>query len=645
MFHLFRSRRQAVRILLGAVLGLIAISMVVTLIPGIYGGGSSGTTDTVLAEVRGEEVTLNEAQEQLQDAARNQRLPAGAFKFMAPQVVQQLITDKALLQEADRLGLGVTDEEMVDLLKLNLPFLFPGGTFVGKDAYARFVAERFNNKSVPEFETLVRKDLMMMKLRRLITDAVTVTPAELEKEYRRRNEKARIEYATVSEASVKSGLTASQAEIEDHFKKNRTAYPLPERRTFQYLVIDDARAATNIQITPAEVERYYNENRERFRVQDRVRVTHILLKTTDKKEDEIKKIEARVQDLLKQARAGKDFAELAKSNSEDTASAPKGGEVGWVTRGQTVPEFDAKAFSMKPGEISDLVKTQYGFHILKVLEKDNARMKPLAEVEATIRQEITRDRAELEKLRLADRARAAAQKYAQNLVQAGGEVGIPVLTGTLVDRNAALPEVGAEPALMDSLFAATKGVVVGPVQLASKTVVAVVTEVQPSRQAELAEVMDRVKTDTIAAKAREAVEARAQKLLERAQALGGDLKKAAKEFGAEVKTSDAFPRDGSIPGLGPASSVAQAFTAPAHTLAGPVAAGADRAVYKVIERIEADMAGFEGEKGIIRENIAGTRQNEAFEVFKDELRERLKRQGKIKIYQDRVDRFVGGGRG
>ena len=192
-----------------------------------------------------------------------------------------------------------------------------------------------------------------------------------------------------------------------------------------------------------------------------------LLKTTDKKEDEIKKIEARAQDLLKQARAGKDFSELAKSNSEDTASASKGGDVGWVTRGQTVPEFEAKAFTMKPGEISDLVKTQYGFHILKLVAKDNARMKPLAEMEGTIRQEITRDRAELEKTRLADRARAAAQKYTQNLDQAGREVGIPALTATLADRSTVLPELGMEPALMETVFAAAKGVVVGPVQLTS----------------------------------------------------------------------------------------------------------------------------------------------------------------------------------
>lgn len=644
MFQLFRSRRQGLRIVLGLIVASMAISMVVTLIPGIFGSSSSPGSDAVLAEVGGDAITLRDAQLQLEKASRARGLPPGAARFLAPQVVGEMVAQRALMLEAERLGLTVSDKELVDLLRTAIPMLFPGGNFVGRAQYEAFIEQKFE-RTVADFESLLKEDVTTSKLRRLVVDGVVLAPGELEQDYKRQNEKVRIEFAAITPASVEASLSIAPAEVEEHFKKSRTTYTLPERRSFQYVVIDDAKVAGRVQATAQELQRYYSENKDRFRVQDRVHVTHLLFKTTDKKEDEVKTTEAKAQEVLKQVKAGKDFAGLAKANSEDTASAAKGGDIGWVTRGQTVPEFEQKAFSMQPGEVSDLVKTQYGLHIIKVLEKETARVKPFSEVEAGIRQEILRDRMEAEKSRLSESVRAAANKNAQNLDAAGRELGLPVFSAKLAERTGTVPEAGSEPALMDSVFNAAKGVVVGPVVMPAKSVIAVVTEIAPSRQAELNEVADRVRNDVLSVKARDAAEARAKQLLERAKALDGDLKKAAKEFGAEVKTSEPFTREGSIPGLGGASTVGAAFTSPPHSVHGPVSAGADQVVYKIVERQEADMQGFEAASKQLRETLLGSRQNEAFEVFKDELRERLKKQGKIKIYQDRVDRFVAASRG
>jgi peptidyl-prolyl cis-trans isomerase D len=638
MFQLFRSRKRAFRIMIGVIVAPVVITMVVTLIPGIGATGSS-SDDTVLAEVGGDAVTLRETQYEFRDYVQQQRVPAGAHAFVAPKIVNDLIIDKAMLQEAERLGLGVTEAELADLLRTSLPFLFQGGSFLGKDQYAAFVQERFQ-KSIPEFEAAIRKDLALTKLRRLVTDGVTVSDQDVEKEWRRRNEKARIEYVTVSAAAFQSQVSVTEAEIQDHFQKNKSTYVLPERRSLKYMVIDDAKVAAKIQLTPADLERHYRENLDRFRVQDRARVTHILLKTTDRKDDEIRQIEARAQDLLKQARAGKDFAELAKAHSEDSVSAQKGGEVGWITRGQTVPEFEQKAFSMKPGEISELVKTQYGFHIIKLLEREQARAKPFAEVADTIRQELMRDRSEQERARWADRARAAANKHGQNLEKAGEEVGLAVLNVNLVERGAPLPEAGAEAGLMDALFSASKGVVIGPIFSPARAVIAVVTDIAASRQAELPDVYDRVKADATQAKARQMAEARAREIVARAQAAGSDLRKAAKEFRLDVQTSEPFTRDGAVPGVGAGVTLAEAFTAPIHGVVGPIHQGNDQIVYRLLERVVPDAGPSADEKRALREGILGTRQNEAYEVFKDELRERLKRQGKIKTYQERIDRWV-----
>lgn len=639
MFHLFRSRKQTFRIVLAIIVAPVIITMVVTLIPGIGGASSGSGADAVVAEVDGEEITVRDAQYQIQDFIKQQRVPPEALGFLAPTVVQNLVTDKLMEQEAKRQGLGVTEEELADTLRTNLPFLFQGGSFLGKDQYAAFVQERFQ-KSIPEFEMLVRKDLGLTKLKRLVTDGVVVTQRELEEEYKRRGEKAKIEYVQVSSSALLGSVESTQAELEEHFKQNRASYPLPERRSFRYMAIDDARVQATVEIKPQEIQRYYNENRDRYRVQERARVTHILLKTTEKKDDEIKKIEAKAHDLLKQVRAGKDFAELAKGNSEDTVSAEKGGEVGWITRGQTVPEFEHKAFSMKPGETSDVVKTQYGLHILKLLERETARQKPFAEVEGSIREELARERTQLERSRLADRARAAASRHGVNLEAAGKEVGLEVLTAALVEKGSAVAGVGAEPAVTDAAFGVAKGAVFGPIQTAAKSVIGVVTEIVASRQGELKEVLERVRADANTAKSRQVAEERARQLAAKAKASGGDLRRAARELQLEVKVSEPFTREGSVPGMGAASTVADAFKAAVGTVSGPSSSGADQIVYKLIERIPADMAAFEQDKKSLKESVLGNRQSEAFEMFKEELRERLKKAGKVKIHQDRVDRLM-----
>jgi peptidyl-prolyl cis-trans isomerase D len=638
MFHLFRSRKRAFRILLAVIVAPVVITMVVTLIPGIGATGSSGD-DAVLAEVGDDAVTLRETQYEFRDYIQQQRVPAGAHAFIAPKIVNDLIIDKAMLQEAERLGLGVTEAELADLLRTSLPFLFQGGSFLGKDQYAAFVQERFQ-KSIPEFEAAIRKDLAITKLRRLVTDGVTAPEEEIQKEWRRRNEKARIEFVAVSANSFQGQAAVTQKDLEQYFQDNKSSYVLPERRSLKYMVIDDAKLSAKVQLPPAELERYYNENRDRYRVQDRVRVTHILLKTTDKKEEEIKQAEAKAQDLWKQARSGKDFAELAKAHSDDSVSAQKGGEIGWVTRGQTVPEFEQKAFSMQAGEISDLVKTQYGFHIIKLLEKEQSRQKPFAEVSETIRQELAKERMEMERTRWADRARAAAAKYGMALEKAGEEAGLPVQTVNAVERGAPLPDIGVDTPVVEALFSASKGAVVGPVFSATRAVIGVVIDIQASRQAELNDVLEKVKSDAQTAKARELARLRAKELAEKARAAGGDLRKAAGQYKLEVKTSDFFARDGVVPGAGAGMALAEAFTAPLHSIVGPLTPGSEEVVFRVLERSLAQPTPTAEEKKNIRENLVGTRQNEAFEVFKDELRERLKRQGKIKIYQERVDRWA-----
>lgn len=638
MFDLFRSRAKAVRYLLGGLLMLVAISMVVTLIPGYGTSGSS--RDQIVAEIGKEVISLREVQLEVQRAQRSKAFQPEMAQFYVPQIVDRMITDRAFAYEAGRLGFQVTEADLALAIRASLPQLYQDGKFVGKDVYAMFLAQQ--NLTIPEFEATIRRQLLAMKLQGLAMEGVIVTPAEVEQEYRRSNEKVKLEYIALTPAKYRSQVSVSPEEVRGYFEKNRSAYQSPEKRGFSILLIDEAKVGQKMTVPEGDLRHLYEARKEEFRVPERVKVRHILLKTTEKPSEEIPKIQARAEELLKQIKAGADFAELARKNSEDTGSASKGGDLGWIVRGQTVKAFEETAFSLKPKQISNVVKTEYGFHILQVLEKEEARLKPFEEVKEQLAQERKRQAVFETMQRLADQAHDELAKTPLEAEQIARRLDIQYVKVGKAGYSDPIPEIGVSKEVMEAVGSLQKGQVTPLIQVqGNKLVVAVLTDIFPAAPSELAEVEEQIKDQLLGDKAAQLLQQRAREAFEKAKSLNGDLKKVAQAMGLEVKTTQDFGVDGAADGIGPAGTVIDAFTQPVGTVLGPVAAGEQQIVYKVAGKTAPDLSKLPEQRDTVVAAIKSKRASARMELFEDSLRTALIRQGKVKIHQDVINRLVG----
>lgn len=637
MFDLFRSRAKAVRYLLGGMLLLVALSMVVTLIPGFNAVGPQ--QDQVVAEIGKQVVTSRDVQQRIQMATRGRNLPREMMPIFVPQLIDSLITERAMIYEAQRLGFKVTSDDLARGLRTLVPQLFQGGQFVGKDMYAALLAQQ--NLTIPEFEASVRNDMLVSKLQDLVAQGVVVTPAEIQSEFQRRNEKVKLAYVEITAAKYRSEVNVTPEEVRRQYEAQKAQYRVPEKRAFDLLVVSEDKVAQSITIPEAELRKQYEASKDQFRMPERVHVRHILLKTTDKPKDEIPKIKAKAEDLMRQVKSGGDFAALAKKNSEDPGSATQGGDLGWIVRGQTVPNFESAAFSLKPKEISGIITTEYGFHIIQVLEKEDARVKPFEEVKDQLANERKKQQVYDTMQRLADQSRDQLAKSPMAAQQIAQQLGV---TFTHVEKAGAgdpVPEFGVNPDFEATITGLPKAGVTPVMQApGNKLAVAVVTDVFPARQAELSEVESQIRGELVSQKLALVLVQKATEAAQKAKELNGDLKKLAQSMGLEVKTTQEFGRDGAADGIGPATTVYQAFDQPAGSTFGPVTVQENRFICKVEGKTPADMSKLpEQRQGLISE-IKANKARQRTELFQDSLRTALIRGGKIKIHQQVINRIL-----
>lgn len=638
MFDLFRSRAKAVRYVLGAVLMLVALSMVVTLIPG-FGSGGNDRNDQVVAEVGDEVLSAHDLQLRVQSAMRGGQVPNSMLAVMVPEIVDSEITSRAVVYQAKRMGLAVSEADVARAIRSFAPMLYQDGKFVGREAYAAYLAQM--NLTIPDFEKSVGSEMMLTKMKNLVAEGVVVTEQDVERAFKVKNEAAKIEYVTVDPAKFRSQVVASPAEIQQYYETNRAAMRIKEQRAFQLLVVEEDKIAATIDIPEADLRRDYEANKDNFRTPERVKVRHILLKTTEKPQNEIPAIRAKIDNLLKQIKGGADFAELAKKNSEDPGSAAKGGDLDWVVRGQTVPNFEQTAFSLKPKEISGVIQTEYGFHILQVMEKQDARVKPFEEAKADLAKERKKQMVYDKMQTLSDQMRAELVKNPRDGESIARKLGVEFANVPKAGAGHPLPLIGVSKELEDSIFSLGKGEVTPVVQASgNKLVAASVIDVMPARQAELSEVEAEVREGVINQKVRQLVEQKTRELQAKATAAGGDLKQAAQALGLTWKSVPEFTRTGAVEGLGAGSQVMDAFVKPIGSVFGPIPVGDVRYVCKVVGRTPADPAKLAAERETLVGQMKRTKAVERFSLFAEGLRAELVRQGKIKIHQKVIDRIV-----
>lgn len=635
MWDALRKRSLLTQIVLGIIVAFLGIGMLLYLVP--QGGDLLSGSDAV-AQVGDQTISAADVQNLLDKTTRNTQIPAALRPAYMQQALDQLVDQKVLALEAQRMGLSVSDEEHADLLKKLVPTAFAGDTFVGMDRYSAEVQSRFQ-MTVPEFESEVKQQLLQQKFVELVTDGITASDDELHDEFRRENEKIKLDYVLVKPEDLQAKVEASDADLAAYFDKNKAQYVVPERRTLDYALLTLAALRQRAQITDDDVKAYYQAHIDQYKLEDRAHVAHILFKTVGMTDAQVEEVKKKAEDVLAKAKHGANFADLAKQYSEDT-SKDKGGDLGWIVRGQTVPEFEAAAFSLPKGSISDLVKTQYGFHIIQVIDRENARTQTLDEVKANIITQLQQERGDQlgEDLsnQIADEIRRSGRIPIDELAK---KYNMTTGEAKLVEENQPLPELGNAPGLMDGVFHARVGDVAAPIRTDLGYVVFSVKDVVPSHAATLAEVHDRVATDYKHGKAIELAKSRADELVKRAKG-GENFAAAAKALGLDVKTSDPVSRTGSVPDLGSAKQFSAAFTQSVGQTGDPIALGQNWAVYRVAEHDPVNPDDFEKQKSKIEDQVLQRKRQTAYELFRAALKTRLEQEGQLRYNADNLKRLI-----
>jgi peptidyl-prolyl cis-trans isomerase D len=609
-------------------LGLVCLAFIIFYIPDfLRTSGADAASGETIAKVEGQEITANEfrrtyqAQLQAYRSAYGGQMNEQLLKQLGveQQILQQMVDERAALAEARRVGISVSDAEVRQRI-LSIPAFQENGAFIGEQRYQQLLRMQRPPMTPAEFEENVRRQLTIQKLRSSVTDWLSVPDRELEQEYRRRNDKVKLAVVSFTADNLRSQVAVNDADVSSYFEGHKEEFKIPEKRKIRYLLVDIEAMRAKIVIPEAEIERTYNSNIEQYSTPEQVRASHILLKTEGKDDAAVK---AKAEEMLKQARAGADFAELAKKYSEDEASAKNGGDLDYFGRGRMVPEFDQAVFAMQPGTISDLVKTQYGYHIIKLVDKKPATTRPLAEVKAQIQDQLSYERAQAQ---AADLAQALEKeiKSPSDLDRAAKEKGLAVQESGFFARDEPILGLGPSPEAASRAFELKQGEVAGPLRSSRGFVFETLVARQDPYIPKLDEVKERVRDEVVKQKARELSRQKAAELVAKLKA-APDFEKAARAAGLEPKTTELITRDSPIPDLGVAKAVEEAaFKLPVGAVSDPIATDTGTAIIKVVEKQEVSPADWTAAKDRFREELLSDRRNRFFSAYMVKAKQKMK---------------------
>jgi peptidyl-prolyl cis-trans isomerase D len=621
-------------------LAIVVVSFVLLYIPSFMKDGAQGAAgNTVVADVEGREITATQFRRVYQQQMQAYRQSYGAnvddklLKQLGidQRIVNQMIQDEVSLAEAKRLGIGASDVEVRERI-LATPAFQENGQFIGDQRYRQLLRMQAPPMRPDEFEDQVRRTIINEKLQAALTGWMTVADSDVVSEFKKRNEKVKVQVANFPADKFREGLVASDADVAKYFEDHKDAYRIGEKRKIRYITIDQEGLRQRATVTGQQIERAYNDNAQQYSTPEQARASHILLKTAGKDEAVVKK---KAEDLLAQLKKGASFEELAKKNSEDEASAAKGGDLDYFNKGQMVPEFDKAAFSLPVNQLSDLVKSTYGYHIIKVVDRKPASTKTLAEVRSQIEDQLKYEQAQTAASKLADQVAGELKKPSDfdSVARAhglqGGESGLFL-------QDEPIAGIGMAPAVGQDAFQLKEGEVSDPLRTPQGYAFITVTGKQAPYVPKLDEVKAKVRDDVLKQKAVDAARAKAASVL--AALKSGDFEKAAKSAGLEAKTTELIARGAPIgdAGVSPALEEA-AFGLPAGAVSDPVVTENGAAIVKVLERKDVAADELAKQKETLRGELLNERKNKFFSAYMTKARGRMK----ININRDVIAQIVG----
>ncbi|HYH45492.1 MAG TPA: peptidyl-prolyl cis-trans isomerase [Thermoanaerobaculia bacterium] len=564
----------------------------------------------VAAYVGDGEVTLTEFERQYRQLEGlysqiygDQMTPEMARQRGLPmQALNQAVNMEILLAEARGMGLEVTDAELRDNILQEPTFQDEQGRFIGEDRYQELVRNRLGYASPSLFEQSLREELLVRKLMDILNANLYVSDKEVEEAYREQVERARIRYIQLPRSRFAQNAQVTDAEVKDWFAKHTQEYRLPEQREAAYLLIDPAQLAAKVPADEAAQRAWYEEHKEEYTQPEQVHARHILIKAEGR-------TDADAQKILEGARArlanGEDFGALARELSEEPAAKTSGGDLGFFGRGQMVPAFEEAAFGAPPNTLVGPIKSDFGWHLIQVLEKRPAGTQPFEQVRPMIAQRLTADRT-------AEMAEAKARELAQRLAEdkpenadtlkplANAAEGVTFGETGPFSRQEPVSGLGFAPAFNSAAFTLEKGGVSEAIQTPRGWTVLYVKDVKAPRIPDLKDVEPQVRT----AVGRQKQQDLAMQQLRQAKAPGATLDQIAASLGLEVKESSEFGLQGQIPGIGQNTELAKAAMAlnPGQ-LGGPVNDAQGAVLFEVKERKSWDPIQFAAAREQTREQV------------------------------------------
>lgn len=341
-----------------------------------------------------------------------------------------------LLGEADRQRIKVSDEEVTKTIR-SFPFLSMDGRF-DVDAYERLLKNTFQT-SPRDFEEDMRNSLKIAKLINSVTKNIEVSDDELLKKYKEENEKIKIAYVTQSPRDFTDKVDASEKEAEECYKANSADFKMPERVNIEFIEFKYPDYLGGITITDDQIKQYYGSHTKEFERAESVRARHILVEDANA-----------AADILKKIKIGADFAQMAKEFSEDPTKA-NGGDLGYFEKGRMIPEFESAAFALKPGEVSNIVKTQFGYHIIKVEDRKPPYTESLEEAKEKIRNRLATEQAQAKAYSEALRARSSMQTDS-DFEKTAKDYQKPIKKTGYFSGQELIPGIGRNPQLQRAAF-------------------------------------------------------------------------------------------------------------------------------------------------------------------------------------------------
>ncbi|MBI3785045.1 MAG: SurA N-terminal domain-containing protein [Deltaproteobacteria bacterium] len=533
--------------------------------------------------------------------------------------VDQLIRVSLMRQESERLGLSASETEIRDAIAAMKTFQQDGR--FDKELYLR--ALRYNRITPAEFEDSQREELMVNKLQDLIAAGVHVTDAEARERFDFENEKINLKFASFPAIKYQTEVTPTDEDIKKYYDAHKDAYRDPEKYRVEHIFFEPEKLADKINITDADVKSYYDAHADQYGKPERVHARHILIKVDEDASDDIKAAaKKKADDILARLKAGEDFGKLAKENSQDPGSAEHGGDLGFFQRGQMVPTFDAVAFAMPVGTVSEPVESPFGYHIIKSEAKEEAKTQPLEEVRAEIVTKLKQERSRESAHEMANAVHTKVEKGA-TLESAAQEAGLSVSKPAPFPEDAPIEGLGGSVPLASAARSVEAGALGPVVDSPNGFVVFRLLEKIPSRQQELSEVHDYVLAQTRLDLAKPVARQKAEAFLVEAQKSGID--NAAKAAGLTINETGGFLRVGTfMPGIGNNGELKKlAFDlTPDKPVAPGVYQGTDLVVVELKDHSKTDDAQFQQQKDTLVRQIEQRRKNQVMEDFVNYLKAR-----------------------